>query len=242
MMPSNTQIARYVTLCLSGMVGAIVAILGDITQKDTASAVIKISTTVNSTLQLGLATIVWAAVLVVLGVALSLIFEPTSKKMAFFVGASVIALIMTATPYEPLPSEPGTGSSLEGGGLIVPASYAGPIVAAQAAPGLALTVTVSAPPDGQAGAVTLSILDTDSGDRWQQQLNVNPGDTVSQTWSLPAPDRGREIMVRAESSNYQIENRSDTIQPGTMQHTIDIVLRPSAMPQFLQRLLEPYKF
>jgi hypothetical protein len=241
-MPNGEHISRYVTLCLSGMVGAVVAILGDITQKDTASAVIKIATTVNSTLQLGFATIVWAAVLVALGVALSLIFEPTSKKMAFFVGASVIALIMTATPYESLPSGPGAGSSLEGSGLIVPASYAQPFVMAQAATGLALTVTVTAPPGGQAGPVTLSILDTGSGDRWQQQLNVNPGGTVSQTWTLPATDKAREIMVRAESSAYQIENRSDIAQPGATQHNIDIVLRPSNVPQFLQRLLEPYKF
>jgi hypothetical protein len=241
-MANSTQISRYVTLCLSGMVGAIVAILGDITQKDTASAVVKIATTVNGALHLGFATIVWAAVLVALGVALSLIFDPSSKKMAFFVGASVIALIMTATPYEPSPSAPGAGSSLEGGGLIVPASYAQPFVAAQAAAGLQLTVSVAAPADGQAAPVTLSILDTGSGDRWQQQLNVNPGESVTQSWTLAATDKAREIMVRAESSNYQIENRSDLIEPGATQHSIDIVLRPSNVPQFLQKLLVPYKF
>jgi hypothetical protein len=49
-------------------------------------------------------------------------------------------------------------------------------------------------------------------------------------------------MVRAESGTYQIENRSDSVEPDAMQHSIDIVLRPSNVPQFLQRLLEPYKF
>src|SRR3990167_2049754 len=241
-MPTQTQIFRYVPLCLSGMVGAIVAILGDITQKETASALVKITTTVNRTLQIGLEPYYWAAVLVVLGVALSLIFEPTSKKMAFFVGASIIALIMTATPYEPLPSAPGAGSGLEGGGLIVPVSYAAPFVVAQAAAGLQLAVSVTTPANGPPAPVTLSVFDTGSGDRWQQQINVNPGETATQSWTLPAVGQGRQIMVRAESSNYQIENRSDLIQPGATQHSIDIVLRSSNVPQFLQRLLEPYKF
>lgn len=246
-MLNRTQIVRNVAFWLSGMVGAFVAILGDITQKDTASAVVKIATTVNTTVQVSVPTLVWVAVLVALGVALSAIFEPTSKKMAFFIGASVIALIMTATPYKPLPSFPGEapagdGTTLELERRLVPVSYGALLLPAQAIQALQLTISLTAPPEGQPGPVTLSIFDTGSGDKWQQQLNVNPGETVKMSWDLPMLAVGRELMVRAESSTYQIENRSDIIQPGATQHSIDIVLRSSNVPQFLQKLLVPYKF
>jgi hypothetical protein len=246
-MLNRTQIVRNVAFWLSGMVGAFVAILGDITQKDTASAVVKIATTVNSTVQVSVPTLVWVAVLVALGVALSAIFEPTSKKMAFFIGASVIALIMTATPYKPLPSSPtdapgGGDTTLEIERPFVPVSYGALLVPAQAVQALQLTISLTAPPEGQPGPVTLSVYDTGSGNKWQQTLNATPGETVKMSWDLPLLSQGRELMVRVESNTYQIENRSDLIQPGATQHSVDIMLNPSNVPQFLQRLLVPYKF
>jgi hypothetical protein len=246
-MLNRTQIVRNAAFWLSGLVGAFVAILGDITQKDTASAVVKIATTVNSTLQVSVPTLGWVAVLVLLGVALSAIFEPTSKKMAFFIGASVIALIMTATPYKPLPTSPpeapaGDGSMIPFALPVVPAGYGALTFPAQAAATLQLTIALSAPAQGEPGPVTLSVYDTGSGNKWQQRLDVIPGETIRMSWDLPMLPQGRELMVRAESNTYQIENRSDLIPPGATQYGIDIALKPSNVPQFLQRLLVPYKF
>jgi hypothetical protein len=45
-----------------------------------------------------------ALLLVMLGAALCLVFEAKSKKSAFYVGASILTIIMTVTPYESPPS------------------------------------------------------------------------------------------------------------------------------------------
>ncbi len=245
-MPSGKLILLKCGLGMAGMVGAFVSILGDITQKDDASAVIKIATTVNENLDLSIPTIGWAMILITLGVVLPLIFEARTAKMAFFTGASVIALIMTATPYEPLPTAPDDEISGDAGTylqqFIIPADYRGPLLKVQAAPTFDLEIAVTVPIHGAAEWVTLTVLDMGSRKKWRVKLYVKPGEGVKRKWTLPRLDKARVVTVRAEAKAYHIESRSITVIPGSGSGGINIDLRPAARPGFLEKLFNVYKF
>ncbi len=91
-------------LVLSGMLGAILAVLSDLIQKNEAAATLKIAYTIQTTLAIAFSNLMAAILLVMLGAALCLVFEAKTKKSAFYVGASILTIIMTVTPYESPPS------------------------------------------------------------------------------------------------------------------------------------------
>ncbi|CCD90721.1 membrane hypothetical protein [Bradyrhizobium sp. ORS 375] len=104
---------------LAGAFGGVIAVLGDLIQKQDASAVLVFASTLNRILQLAIATWGWALVLVALAVALCVIFEPDSKPRAFYIGASILALLMTAVPFK-LPEPPPKSASATVANLVYP--------------------------------------------------------------------------------------------------------------------------
>jgi hypothetical protein len=95
--------AVIMTAASAGL-GAFIAVITDLAVKDDASAIIKISTICNRNLNLGLQTYWWALLVVGLGVALCIVYEPDTRPRAFGVGASIVALIATATPHTVRPT------------------------------------------------------------------------------------------------------------------------------------------
>jgi hypothetical protein len=101
----NLENARNTTcLALSAATGGLLAILSDIAQKQEASAVEHLQSALGGVLGVQTYPAVVAIVLITLSVALSFIFSAQSNKSAFYVGASILAIMMTAVPYSPPPS------------------------------------------------------------------------------------------------------------------------------------------
>lgn len=89
------------SLILSAFVGGVVCVMADLLQKSEASAVLLI----GKKLEEIFSGVQWSnviAIVLVLGlaIAVALIFESDTKKGAFYLGASVLAILMTITPYK----------------------------------------------------------------------------------------------------------------------------------------------
>jgi len=101
---SKTAVAVRISLALSALVGGLVSTLADLLQKSEASAVLLIGRTLGYIFpDLPGPQIIAIGLILLLAVSFSLIFEMDTKKGAFYLGASVLALLMTTTPYNPPP-------------------------------------------------------------------------------------------------------------------------------------------
>ena len=100
------KISNKLKIGASGLVGGTIAALADVVQKQEASAITKIETVIETHLLEGGSIPQYTVVLflALLAVALVFIFEAKTKIKAFFIGASVLSLIMTSMPYESAPS------------------------------------------------------------------------------------------------------------------------------------------
>jgi len=85
-----------IAIIVSAGIGAFVAVLADILQKDQASAILKLSQA--STAILHLSPVYIIPLLVALAIGLCFIFDAGTKKRAFYLGASVLSIIMLAAP------------------------------------------------------------------------------------------------------------------------------------------------
>jgi len=96
------KISNKLKIGASGLVGGMIAALADVVQKQEASAIAKIEMVIETHLLEGSSIPQCTVVLflVLLAIALVFIFEAKTKIKAFFIGASVLSLIMTSVPYE----------------------------------------------------------------------------------------------------------------------------------------------
>jgi len=90
-------------LALSAFIGGFFCLLADLAQKSEASSIRNIGLGIGDIVGASYANCKIIAVVLVLICALVLyfIFDPNTKPKAFYLGASVLALMMTFTPYEP---------------------------------------------------------------------------------------------------------------------------------------------
>ena len=95
---------KSMCLGLSAATGGLLAVLSDIAQKQDASAVEHLKSALTGVLGVRTYPAVVVLMLVVLAVALSFIFSADSNKKAFYIGASILAIMMTAVPYNAPPS------------------------------------------------------------------------------------------------------------------------------------------
>ena len=89
---------------MSGAVGAFMAVLADVIQKEHASSTIKIGDVLQAVLQIPFARMFAVLVVIGLAVAVCFIFECDTGKSAFYRGLSVLTILMTAVPYNAPPS------------------------------------------------------------------------------------------------------------------------------------------
>lgn len=90
-------------LALSAFIGGFFCLLADLAQKSEASSIRNIALGIGDIIGASYSNGKIIAVVLVLICALVLyfIFDPATKPKAFYLGASVLALMMTITPYEP---------------------------------------------------------------------------------------------------------------------------------------------
>ena len=91
---------KRITYLGSAFFGGFICILADLIQKAEASAVLLIGEKLEKLLGLPSPRLFAIVIILIIAASLPLIFEPKSKKNAFYVGASVLAILMTITPYQ----------------------------------------------------------------------------------------------------------------------------------------------
>lgn len=101
--PKNDNTKQMFCLGASAAVGGLLAVCSDIMQKQDASAVEQLTSGLGL---VGLRVEGWLVALVLIGlaVALSFIFSAPSNPKALGVGASILAVMLTAVPYKPVPN------------------------------------------------------------------------------------------------------------------------------------------
>jgi hypothetical protein len=110
----NSKLARArIALVLSAFVGGFTCTLADLMQKSEASAVLLIGQKLNEIFGVPSPTLFAIGIILILAAALPLIFESPTKKGAFYAGASVLAILMTITPYNVPPGLKTESNSVE---------------------------------------------------------------------------------------------------------------------------------
>jgi hypothetical protein len=85
---------------LSALVGGVLAVLADLSQKGDASAILNLGYNLSKVFGLASPATVSTVLILLIAVALALIFDVSSKRQAFYVGASVLSIMMTIVPYK----------------------------------------------------------------------------------------------------------------------------------------------
>jgi Carboxypeptidase regulatory-like domain len=219
------KLYRQLALGGSSAVGASVAVLADLTQKNEASAMLKIAEVVGPP---------WLAalVVVVLAVAVCFIFECATPRRAFYTGASVLTILMATVPYKVPPSintnptKEAAVAPRQTSGLLGPsAAYAQTRTAA--VPPVALRVNLTTA-DGQPVSRAMLTLRDPESDAIVARSNLSGA-----AFDLyPAP--GRYSLV-VEVPGYAITRREIDLRAGRPVR-LDIRLEADAIPLPLQRL------
>jgi len=232
MAPALQNARKSICLGLSAATGGLLAVLSDIAQKQDASAVEHLQSALAGVMGVRTYPAVVAVVLIALAVALSFIFNADSNKKAFYVGASILAIMMTAVPYNPPPSlstsptAKGVESPVHLGWwdrLMIPGE-----VYAQAAP----TTNTSYPvdvhlqtDDGKAvSSATFTLIDAASG----QVLGRSR--VQSGNFTFYAPNRPCTLRVGVEGYGIAERQLNPTVR------TLTISLTSSNVPLPLQRM------
>lgn len=217
-------------LALSGGVGGVVAALCDVVQKNEASAVAAIARAVEVTLRMSFPPILAVILTVCLAIALCFVFEPDTKTKAFYLGASVLAIVMTVVPYKSPPDLQSSASGAIGRGASVnvekPILFARATFLQEARATRASIVLV--PEDGEdLPDILITLLARDT------RRIVAQSKTTSRTFYFSqAPG---EYLVRVEASRYQIVEDTLTLRPGEAS-TRRLELKRTWIPLPVQRL------
>lgn len=91
---------KTIYLGFSSFVGGILAVLADLNQKSEASAILNIGNNLAKVFSIPSPAIVATVLILLIAIALSLIFEVSTKRQAFYTGASVLSLMMIVIPYK----------------------------------------------------------------------------------------------------------------------------------------------
>lgn len=219
------KVYRQLALGGSSAVGAGAAVLADLTQKNEASALLKIGEVCGAT---------WLAalVVVVLAVAVCFIFECHTPRRAFYTGASVLTILMATVPYKVPPSintnpdKMATSAPPQTGFILGPSvAFAQARTAAVAPVALRVNLTTE---DGQPiSRAILTLRDAES------DAIVARSNLAGSSFDLyPAPGR---YALTVAVPGYAITRREIDLRPGHPLR-LDIPLAADATPLQIQRL------
>ena len=202
----NNQLARRIALLASAFVGGIICILADLIQKSEASAVLLIGQKLREIIGIPSPTLFTIGIILFISASLPLIFESKSKKGAFYAGASVLAILMTVTPYN-VPSGLKTNPNSVEVDLSISTQNGGRVDG---------TIVTVSPLDASGG--TAMARSRMSGSHLKFYLD---GGTYRLTVELPG---------------YATEIRNLSLSEGSPPHSLSITLQPSSTPLFIQRI------
>jgi hypothetical protein len=223
---------KSLCLGLSAATGGLLAVLSDIAQKQDASAVEHLQSALTGVLGLRTYPAVVVVALIVLAVALSFIFSAESNKKAFYIGASILAIMMTAVPYNAPPSLSATPTAKSAAEpvtfrwwnrLMIPGQ-----VYAQSAPASNKSYSVDVhlqTDNGKAvSSATFTVIDANSGEVLGRS-KVQSGD-----FTFYAPNR--PCTLRVQVDGYAIVER----QLSSASRALTIQLTASGVPVAIQRI------
>jgi len=244
--------AGQTAILFSGGVGALVAVIADIVQKEDTGAVLKIAAVCNKYFLLNWSTLWFALSLIVLGVVLCFVFDPTNKKLAFSTGAGIIALIMTAVPISKPPTLPGsTLSGATGAKLTSPSRHFADVgarfVQFNVTGLLALTVNITISDleqfPKQPTIVTAVLHEANSDKTWELLRGfIEPGKKITFSTEIMRGIAGAPQLyqLRVEAAGYETVVKTKSVEEGNL--SFDVALTPTAKPAWLSRLLQVYGF
>ena len=90
----------FLTILIAGGAGVVVALFSDLVQKGDTSALLVMNTFMNSSLNLDIPILHQATALLIAGAIAVLVFDPRTKRAAFMIGASILAIFTTVIPVQ----------------------------------------------------------------------------------------------------------------------------------------------
>lgn len=99
-MKFGSKLFTNLSIYFSAFVGAIIAVLADLVQKKEASATKSITNALREFFNFSLDNTFTLVLLTLISISLCFIYEVKTKKVGFYLGASILALIMTSVPYQ----------------------------------------------------------------------------------------------------------------------------------------------
>lgn len=237
MATENGNNKQVICLALSAATGGFLAVLSDMVQKEDASAVIQIKSALGNLLGLHTYPALVGVVLIGLSVALCFIFSADSNKKAFYIGASILAILMTAVPYSTPPGFNSSASSASGGGVVPQAPtetrwfeelLIPPQVFAQTAPqsgqNSSVTVHLETADKKPVSSAIFTLIDA-SNNQMMARSRVEGSDFTFYV-------SNRAYLLRVQVDGYAAAERSLNPPP----RSLTISLTPSSIPLSVQRM------
>lgn len=229
-------------LGLCAVFGGLLAALADLIQKEHASAVLKISSVVNT--YLGLPLPRWGALLFIVIVAglVSLIYGADTMQKSFVRGLGVLSVVMTAVPYTTPPTQVGLVDADNRSAVLD--FVVGTALAQGSAPQSAgraeqTPVTLrlrSDRPAPEVTKVTVTVVAPSTGNTiarmvYPRQPGGGDGRLIRDvSFSLPPG----HYVLRIEASEHRIVNQEIDVRDAKV--TRDVEMASTKVPLFLQRL------
>jgi len=99
-LPKRRGLIEFLAILIAGGAGVVVALFSDFVQKGDTSALLILNTFMNGSLDLDIPILHLATALLIAGAIAVLVFDPRTKRAAFMIGASILAIFTTVIPVQ----------------------------------------------------------------------------------------------------------------------------------------------
>ena len=99
-LPKRRGLIEFLAILIAGGAGVVVALFSDFVQKGDTSALLILNTFMNGSLDLDIPILHLATALLIAGAIAVLVFDPRTKRAAFIIGASILAILTTVMPVQ----------------------------------------------------------------------------------------------------------------------------------------------
>ena len=99
-LPKRRGLIEFLAILIAGGAGVVVALFSDFVQKGDTSALLILNTFMNGSLDLDIPILHQATALLIAGAIAVLVFDPRTKRAAFMIGASILAIFTTVIPVQ----------------------------------------------------------------------------------------------------------------------------------------------
>ncbi len=247
---------NVLAVLFSGGAGVTSAMAADFFQKGEASSIFVMNILMNQLMSTHIPLLYMAGGLLVIVSLAVFAFEPRNNRSAFFVGAGILAMMMTGIPIDDLEDnapviqgiiqEVQPSNSIHsqwGSPYYMPANYTlvrEPSYYQVGTGTVPVTVAVAIP--GSKGSVPKDISgrlhDRTTGTTWRLSRGIakqsGSGIVIEFTEMVPVNSAG-EFAVRIEAEGYKIQEGSTQVSPNQSQAVIAITLQESDVPLLIQR-------